>query len=907
MAADLSGGSRVSRTRFGVLGPLQVLQDGKAVRVGADQERILLAVLLLRANQVVGVDDLVGWLWPDEEPRNPRATLQNYVWRLRKKVGAGLRSRPLGYEMVTDQRDLDEFRALAVRATAAAAGGDRRAEADLLRRALELWRGPILVDVPCDALHRDVVPGIEEELLAALHRRVDADLAAGRHADLVPELRTLVATYPLREGFWAQLMLALYRDGRQADALATYRQVSRLLAEELGIDPGERLRTMHEAVLAADPELGGPPVRPAAPVAAWVPMRQLPLRVADFVGHETLFEQAVGLLTTPDRVPVLALSGLPGVGKSALAIRIGHAVRKTFADGQWYVRLGGAGEPREPGSVLADLLRASGVATGQVPDGLDARAAALRARLADRRVLLVLDDAADVEQVVPLLPGEPGSAVLVTSRQEMAGLAVRYGGRYVRLDVLEPAEATELITRLLGAGRGPADRAARLELTELCGRLPLALRIACANIAHRPDATVSGYVGQLRDATHRLGTLAVPGDDRIGVRAAFDLSYVALPAADQRLFRLLGALPGRDVTAPAVAAFAGLDPAAVGAALRRLVDANLVEQHQPGRYHLHDLLRLYAAQRAEASDDRPAAMAALGEWVLATAGNASAVACHGETARADAPYALEFADRDGGWAWLEAERGNLIAIAGSHPEPWRFADALFRYFYFGGYGPELRTVAEAGLVDADRRDDPGTAARMWRYLETAHMISGDREAAIRSGERAVTISRALGDEAEESRGLIGLGDDYVEGGRLPEAVEALTRAVELSRRAGLGSVEANAINNLGNAYERLGRPDDALHSYREALRAAEALDRPDGILVALLNVGHMHWMLGQLRPAEEHLRRSLAVAARTPYRLPETHARLTLARMLTTAGRGEEALASARHGFELAEQVGAGS
>jgi DNA-binding SARP family transcriptional activator/tetratricopeptide (TPR) repeat protein len=889
----------VSDTRFEVLGPLRVIRSGEALSIGADQERTLLAVLLLKADQVVGVDELAQWLWPGEAPRNPKATLQNYVWRLRKRIGAGLLRQPLGYRIDSGDRDLDEFRQLTGDAARFAAGGDRTAEAEALRRALALWRGPVLSDVPCDALHRDLTVGIEEELLAALDRRLDADLATGRHAALVGELRTLVARHPLRESFWVHLMLALFRDGRQADALAAYREVSRLLADELGIDPGERLRAMHEAVLAADPALGGPPAPPATPPAAWQTHRQLPLGVAGFVGREALVDEAAALLTAGATMPVLALSGLPGVGKSALAVQIGYRVAASFPDGQWYVPLGGGSEPRDPADVLADLLRGSGVAGDRVPDSVEGRAALLRARLADRRVLLVLDDAAGVDQVVPLLPGASGNGVLITSRQELAGLAVRVGGRYVRLDVLADAEAADLLDRQLGPAGGAADTAERAELVELCGRLPLALRIACANVALDPDATLTRYVGALRDAAGRLAVLAVPGDDRIGVRATFDLSYVALRGPDRRVFGLLGVLPaGTDIDADGVAALVGRtgspDSRADAAALRRLADANLLTEHRPGRFHLHDLLRLYAADRV-AADDTAAARDRLARWYVSTARAACRLAIPGTT---EEPAGNPFADRDAAWAWLETERANAVALGRTHPTAADLADALWRYCYYGGYGRELGALATAGLGTGD----PATTARMWRYLETASVLVGDRPAAIDAGERAAALNRQLGDAAEEARSLVGLGDDYVDGGRLDEAVEVLTRAVALSRQAGIRPLEANAVNNLGTAYERLGRLHDALAAYREALRGAEELDRPDGVLTSLLNIGQLHWQLGDLATARDHLERSLAID--TPYRTPRTHATLFLARVHTTAGRAEAGLATARQGRDLAEQLG---
>jgi hypothetical protein len=347
----------------------------------------------------------------------------------------------------------------------------------------------------------------------------------------VPELTALTSKHPLRERPWAQLMLALYRCGRQGEALQAYRTIARHLVEELGIDPGEELRRLHRGILAADPSLAAPPAAPApdgsppagrphagrgsvaapgdrAPSDRWVPQFQLPLDIGDFVGRADLADRVERLLADDPGTPIVTLSGSPGVGKTALAVRVAHRLRSRFPDGQWYVRLGGATDPRDPGDVLAELLGASGVERAGVPERLDARAAALHARLADRRVLLVLDDAAGAEQVEPLLPSTAGCAVLATGRQELARLTASHAASAVTVDLLPPAEAEAQLTRILGAGE---DAAGVAELAELCGYLPLALRIAAANLAGRPGATVARSVAELRGG-NRLSRLALTGD-----------------------------------------------------------------------------------------------------------------------------------------------------------------------------------------------------------------------------------------------------------------------------------------------------------------------------------------------------------------------------------------------------------
>ncbi|WP_127500443.1 AfsR/SARP family transcriptional regulator [Actinoplanes solisilvae] len=885
------------QTWFGLLGPLVVERDGQEVTIGADQERLLLAVLLIHANQVVSVDELIEWLWPDGSPHNPRATLQNYVWRLRKKVGGGLVTRPQGYLLTTDQRDLDRFRSLVAEAKTASAGEAARR----LRAALDLRRGPILTDIRHDVLQRDLVPPLTDEVLAALSSRVDADLEAGRHTQVVPELRALTAEHPLREGFWAQLMLALYRDGQQSEALTTYRRLSRMLADELGIDPGPAARRLHEAILVSDPSLGTTTSAHPAVEAEWTVHRQLPLDLPGFVGRTEPAARVIARLADAgSTMPIVALTGLAGVGKTAFGVRVAHAVAGHFPDGQWYVQLGGGSAPKDVGGVLGELLLASGLGDAQVPPSPAARSAALRSRLAGRRVLLVLDDAADVEHVLPLLPGGPGCAVLVTSREDLIGLAVRFGALCLTLDVLDVDEASSLMTEIIGE-REPG---AVAELVELCGRLPLALRIAGADIAARGSG-VEPYLDSLRDAGRRLARLAVPGDRRVGVRAAFDLSYVTLADAERHLFRLLGLVPGQDVDVSAAAALAGCDPADAERLLHRLDTAHLVRQYRPGRYQQHDLIKLYAAELAEPETAR---LGRLLDFYVASSTNAAGQinpALSGGTDEdvPDVAHATKFSDRDTAWSWLDQERENLIAAVDAGAI--RLATVLVGYFYFGSHGQELKRVAAAGLRAARASQDREQEVRMLRFLADGHAVCGEREPAADYAEQAAALARALGDEAEEARVLIGLGEDYVELGRAQDAVEVLTRAAELSRRTGVLAVNANAISNLGNAYELVGRTDEAIHCYLRTIAAAEELDLTEGVLFGLLDLGGAHWHAGRLAEAAEALERCLVLAKRVVYRRPETSAHLTLARVYASAGRDDTARLHADTAFALATTIGA--
>jgi DNA-binding SARP family transcriptional activator len=581
---------------FGVLGPMTAAVDGRPVAVPAAKHRVLLGALLLRADQVVTVAELSEYLWAGAPPADARRTVQTYVYRLRKTFGRAdlIVTHGDGYliRLAAVDLDLHRFR----RFLEQAADADPGTASTCLRAALGLWRGPVLADVPSELL-RAVGLAVEEDRLRAVERCVDVELAAGRHADLVPELRGLTAEHPLRERLWQQLMLALHGSGRQAEALEAFRTIGRTLREEIGIGPGEELCALHKAMLTGD-------VSPVAPVprAAWTALCTLPSDISRFVGRADLIARAEHELTRggdAGPVPVMAVWGPPGVGKTALTVRIAHHLRDAFPDGQWFVRLTG----RDPMGVLADLLRASGLDPTGFPEQPDARAALLRARLAGRRVLLLLDDATDAAQVRALLPGTAGPAVLVTSRSDLRGLAALHDVWTVELDVLSDAQARALLAQVVpDVARDSPELLA--PLARLCGNLPLALRLAAANLIGCRRADVARYLSRLQSG-ERLRYLAVAGDPQAAIRPTFALSYLALPAAAKRLFRLLGAAPGDDVTRDTAAALLGTAPVEAEHVLEQLTGRSLLRQDRAGRYRLHDLLRMYAAERAAADSDGP--------------------------------------------------------------------------------------------------------------------------------------------------------------------------------------------------------------------------------------------------------------------------------------------------------------
>jgi DNA-binding SARP family transcriptional activator/tetratricopeptide (TPR) repeat protein len=957
---------------FLLLGPLEVRAGARTVPMRSPKQRTLLAALVVNAGRAVRVDELVEMMWGATPPDNPRGAVQIHVNRLRTALGGGhlISTGPAGYRLdVPPSRvDLGRLRLAVAAADRAAAARDLAAEDAELGAALALWRGEPLVDVPAEPLHREFVPGLVEQRALLRERWVSVQLRRGRHAEMVGELRGLVAQYPLRERFWAQLMTALHRGGQQAEALEAYRAVRALLAEELGVDPGPELRRVHAWVLsgatdlepaaagprsphpapayltgsggpeaagaylagsggggpagtylpgsdgsgpagagapgsggldaagaelpgadgpgsaeagrlargsdppagsAGDPDSGtadrsgGDPGRPGGAVseaesagdprmdgatrraegAPWAVHSELPMDVVGFVGREEVVTGIASALLGRDGVPVVVVSGAPGVGKSALAIRVAHQLRAGFPDGQWFVRLDGGGpSPRPVGQVLDGLLRVAGVDLPATAGDLVQRSALLRSRLAGRRVLIVLDDAADAAQVELLLPGTSGCAVLVTSRNELAGLTARYGARRWPLDVLSATDATDLITAVIGPARAQAEPAAVADLAALCDRLPLALRIVAANVAVRPRTPLAALARSLH--ADRLAGLAVPGDPHLAVRAAFDTAYAALAEEARRGFRLLGLVDGPTVTPPALAALLGGTEAAAAELLDSLAAGNLIERQGEDRYRFHDLIRLYAAERAasdEPAPERAAARERLLEWYL-RATNAALAAAYPLGVRLPVPEAPAVGDTplfDSDTAaldWLRAERANLVAATESA----------------GGHHAYL--LAEALRIDFHHRH----RVEEWSRVLTAGLRAA-RELGNRSAAAVLQCSAGLRLWVLE---------------QLPEAIATLREALLAAEEVDVPGLVPSVLNNLGIASSALGELDRANGYYSRAL--AVAGDNPHVRIMLLSNLGTTHSASGELATSRDYLVSALDLARAEPVPFRQLYPRFNL-------------------------------
>ncbi|MEU8607254.1 BTAD domain-containing putative transcriptional regulator [Actinoplanes sp. NPDC048791] len=807
---------------FRVLGTLEIRRDDALVVISAAKLRIILASLVLHAGRVVPVSVLIDRLWDDEPPAEARAALQTYVARLRRQLGAdfAIHTRSGGYviELPPGSCDLQKLDELLESARTALGQGDRVAALESLRAANALWRGPILSDVESATLHREEVPQLQERCLEAAERRFALELALGHHRAVVEELRALVAAYPLQEGLRAHLMHALYRSGRQAEALKVYRDVAALLRTELGLDPGSELRAVHQAILLGKSLDGDAPGSAAPNPTA---LCQLPPAIGDFVGRADQVATIAGSLDAggePARLPIVVLSGVAGVGKSALAVQVAHRVRDQFPGGQLYVNLGGGGAaPRDVSEVLGELLYALGLLPDAQPRSVPARAATFRARVADRRVLIVLDDAADAGQVAPLLPGTAGSAVLITSRRSLDELPA---ADHHRLQPFSVAEGVSLLAEILDPDRVAGERPAAEELVELCGRLPLAVRIIGARLQPRPTLQLRALADRLRDERRRLDELAV-GD--LAVRSELAVGYGGLAGPVQLALRRMGLLPAESFAAWTLGAV--LDGGDGERAVEQLMAAGLLDPAGLDltgqlRYRPHDLVALFARELA-CGEDREVTRAAYRRLL-----DTFLVLAHDVHVRVDrkdglppdplpddldaAPVDLAALTADPG-AWLQTERAQLLyaitqaCVLGSYDKAALLADLTIPPLSIRG-GYEQIAQVRAAVRDAAR-------------------TAGDERVASRqaSSRADVLLSLCLDDAAAE-----------------------FEESVAVFRRLGLSHELVHSLTGLAFARMFQGRP--ALAHAEEATAIAYATGDPDDIVLALRT--HADTLVLQDRPAE---------------------------------------------------------
>ncbi|WP_018348425.1 AfsR/SARP family transcriptional regulator [Longispora albida] len=826
---------------IGLLGPLDVRHGDRSIPVTSAKQRTVLAVLALRVNEVVSAEQLIDLVWDGQPPATARSVLQALVMRLRRLLGPGVVvTRAPGYLLAVPPESVDVHRLHALRTAAdrAAAIGDAGQEAEFLRQLTALRRGQTFADIASETLHREHAQVLDEQLTEATERRLAAELALSRHHLVLDDLRAFVLAHPVREHSRALLVTALHRAGRRAEALTAYEDARRTLAAELGVAPGPELRRAHAAALG-EPD--------AAPPPATHPPAQLPADIGDFTGRADVIEQLTVQFTAAGAAPCVAvLSGMGGIGKTTLAVHAAHRLRARYPDGQLYAALTEpGGRPVPPVDVLGRFLRDLGAPERHLPAGLDARAARYRSLLADRRVLIVLDDAADAAQVRPLLPGTATGAVLVTSRNRLSGLA---GSTLIELGVFGEAEARALFATVSGSGQAHLDPVATAEILAVCAGLPLAVRIAAARLAARPGWSPRTLADRLAEARGLLDQLSA-GD--LAVRASFEVSHRALAAGSQlereaaRAFGYLGWWQGPGLSLGAAAALLGLAGPDAEDRLETLVDAHLVQSAEPGRYTLHDLLRVYAAERAgDASSERSPALARLASYYLTAARDAVRDAslepgpAHGH-APATAAKAI---------AWLDAERANLITAAAlQHQLSPVLASYLITHSHYAD-AVRLHTLAVAATAD-----DPAGHARALHDLGHAQLQLGEYDTALENLSRAAAGHARLGDNAREALALEVIGELHGQRGELGEALTQLLRAVELRRDGGDLYRQAGGLVNLGTAHGRLGDLDRAIAAWREALVLARQSGNRHAEGGSLAGLGIIYERSGQFDLALEHL------------------------------------------------------
>ncbi|WP_344660522.1 AfsR/SARP family transcriptional regulator [Catenulispora subtropica] len=898
----------MSGVRFGILGPLLVEDSTGPRPIAAARQRALLAALLLTAPRPVAAADLADQVWNLEPPAGAAGTLHSYLSRLRTALGPlgdRIRTHSSGYtvEFETGELDADVFRTLRDQARAAVASGDLAAAATAYNEALGLWRGAPLADVPGGPWRDDAVRYWDEQELATREELCEVEVQLGRAAAVIPRLRVLVAENPFRERPAALLLQALAADGRRAEALAEYQRVRRVLVEEAGIEPGEQLRAAFHEILREDEDR-----RPAAP-------HLLPAGVADFTGREEQLAAVAEALTAAepgDPAPVVVVTGPGGVGKTSFAVRLGQRLRSEFPDGQVFVRLGGLRAPRRPGELVAEVLRALGVT--EFPGDADKRSALLRTTLADRRVLLVLDDATDPAQIRRLLPAGAPAAVVVTTRRRLPGLP---GQVPVELGSLPTEQAAAMLARIIGADRAAAEPEALVRLAEACGGLPIALRICGARLAQRRNRSVASLVARLETVGRRLegidaldedadalgdtgvgNGIVEPGAgdrpetdpaDRSALRGPLEESYRALDYGATgrdvdlaRAFRLLSLIGGERFSLPAAAAVLDVDEFDADSAVEHLVEVSLLEAAGSDRFAFHPLIQELAREHARASDGAGERAAALGRWTAW---------CLAVAAAADHlfnPNRPKLA-----WeAWIP--RGGPVPFDGL-PEAGDWFDR------------ESAGLLEA-VTTAAGNGDHATAAALPLVLLHGFRIRGRVEELEEPLRVAVASAVALGEAEVAGVQLNNLAIVYGALGRFDEAIATFAEAVAHYEKAGLAERVAQARINAAITVAQSGRPGEAAERLQSSLAEIEGL--PETPLLASMRVSVLLALAESLRDSGQP-ERALAVYPRL---LAEAEAagdtpRLAIAwgnfgKLHVKDGRPEEGIGSIEKALELHRSIG---
>ncbi|MFI5531716.1 BTAD domain-containing putative transcriptional regulator [Kitasatospora sp. NPDC051853] len=917
--------------RFQVLGPVQAWRGEQPLSLGSPQQQAVLVALLLNQGRPVTTQDLVDGLWGDRPPPQAVAALRTYVSRLRSLIEPDREVRAPAELLISvsdgyalripgEALDLSVFEREFTRAALAKAGGDHREAHRLLAAALELWSGRPLAGIPGPhaEVHRT---RLAERQVAAWEERCSSALEIGLHAETVSELSSLSAEHPLRERLRELLMLALYRCGRQAEALGVYTDTRKLLIEELGVEPGAGLAAMHARILAGDPTLmpartaAGRAAEPEDEAAVFVPPAQLPADVSDFSGRTELVNELRDVLRSGSgqAVVVTSLAGIGGVGKTTLAVHLAHSIRSEFPDGQLYVDLRGPGaSPADPAVVLGDFLYALGVP--ETPDTLEQRAALYRSLLADRRMLILLDNAKDARQLMPLIPGVSGSAVLVTSRSRLAELP---GAHLVDVEELTPEEALALFSAIVGEQRVMAEPEAALAVVTACGFLPLAVRIAAARLASRPRWSVSDLARRLADQRRRLHELQL---GNLAVETTIGLGYGQLLPDEARAFRLLSLVDSPDLPLEAVAALLGTDEEQAEQLAEALVEANMLECFTPGRYRYHDLLRLFAQRQNEKLQDFPeqhAALLRLLDVLLATMRHAARTIepddVLSEPLHQPASAGVPLADGAAARSWLRSELALMLSsIEAAVREPHELlrpaVDLLLvlnSLIEDPTHGQRIRIALQAAESKARPESDAAAMARIRLALGFLQHVAGEYQNAERSLRQSLELQGP--DDRTHLRAsvtnllavVLSLSD------RSAEALPFFEQARAISRTLGATISEARLLGNMARAHLDLGQQADAVRSAEAAVDAARHSGNAPCLADTLYQLGVVLRSTGSPSEAAAHLCEAHKLYQSQQHRLWEGFSLARLAPCLLASNQLIEAVEAAGEALAIGQELDA--
>jgi tetratricopeptide (TPR) repeat protein/DNA-binding SARP family transcriptional activator len=897
---------------FRTLGPIELWSAGHQQDLGPARTRCLLAILLLAPRTIVPAETLIDRLWDGQPPPKARQSLSAYITRLRASLrqavgdGAQLAGRAGGYvlDVGPETVDVHQFRRLRQQAGGLATSGDYDRAATRLLEANGLWHGQALAGIRGDWIAR-MRDSLEEERRAAILERIGYELELGRHAELIGELRHLLAEYPLDERLVARQMTALYRSGRSADALSLYRDTRSRLVDEQGTEPGPMLSELHQRILVREPGLAVLP--PGQHPGRAPPADTLPPETAEFVGRRKELELLTGEYGSTPGIAII--EGMPGVGKTALAIRAARLVSGQYPDGMLYLNLhpGDPGSrPLDPAEALQRLLRMMSVPATQIPETISGRAALWRAQLSRRRAIVILDDAAKPDQLRPLLAAFSRCLILITTRRRLTDFV---GARTLTLDVLATGDAITLFRQIAGADLAPdTDQVA--EAVTLCGRLPLAIQLTASRVAQNHRLGLAGLIEELSQSPALLGgtSAACPK-----VMAAFEVSYQALEAGHQRFFRRLGASPCASVSLQAAAALDGCTPAEAGKALATLLDYHLLSRAPGGQFRFHDLIRGYAAVRAGRDDPKAEQRQAGGRllgYYLHTADQADRVLHplrHRLPVRVAQPPAASppVSTQEDAASWLESEWRNILQAAqyaGRHAWQAECADlthVLADFMEIRGYWDEAIAAHTRALQACGDLTDPARIAQASLALSAVHQQTGHHEAARELADEAAAIYRSLGDTRGEAEALDQLGLAHQRTARSREALayfsEARLRYVDAADERGVASTlshsgiacwhlgryaqatahlrdalaryreagdrrgEAKTLNNLGRTHHHSGRHAEALDAYTRSLQIFREIGGAQNEAILCHNIGTVHHANGSFGEALAACRRALAI------------------------------------------------